>query len=265
VIDDARALAAKLERHRRELLRGRFHHDAGDSPISRVEDVVEALLEERAGLFGTALDKCHAARVQVPRHEAAQQFRDMRRDLRRLQHHTVARRNRTHERGEQQLDRVVPRSNDQDDAERLAEDAGAGGLLLKRGSNLLRAHPSGQLLFREQRLALHDGDVGDARFERRLAQIGLERSQEIFCVVVHHAHDLIELALAPQGRAGLTGIERGAQALHERRNRGDVGRRVGCRLDLRGHFDLLGWTDQSAESLPALGTASHRRPRRHKH
>ena len=43
LVDDARALAAELERDRRQVLGGGFHDDAPDGAVARVEDVIESL------------------------------------------------------------------------------------------------------------------------------------------------------------------------------------------------------------------------------
>ena len=60
--DDRRALAAELERDRREVLGGGRHHDAADGAVAGVEDVVEPLLEQRGGLVDARRSRPATAR-----------------------------------------------------------------------------------------------------------------------------------------------------------------------------------------------------------
>ena len=71
-VDDGRALAAELERHRREVLRGGGHHHPTDGAVAGVEDVVPALVEQRGGLGHAAFDHGDRVGVEVARHEAGQ-------------------------------------------------------------------------------------------------------------------------------------------------------------------------------------------------
>ena len=69
-VDDRRALAAELERDRREVLGRGGHHDAADRAVAGVEDVVPALVEQRGGLGHAALDDRDRVGVEVLRARA---------------------------------------------------------------------------------------------------------------------------------------------------------------------------------------------------
>ncbi len=56
LVDDARALAAELERDRRQVLGGGLHDDAADRAVARVEDVVEPLGQQRGRLWHAPFD-----------------------------------------------------------------------------------------------------------------------------------------------------------------------------------------------------------------
>ena len=65
LVDDARALAAELERDGRQVLGGGFHDDAADRAVAGVEDVIEPLGQE-LGRFGDApLDHLDAFAVDI--------------------------------------------------------------------------------------------------------------------------------------------------------------------------------------------------------
>jgi hypothetical protein len=67
--DDRRALATELERDRREVFRGRPHDDAADLAVAGVEDVVEALLQQRRGLVDRPGDHRDVSRSKYMRDE----------------------------------------------------------------------------------------------------------------------------------------------------------------------------------------------------
>ena len=87
--------------------------------VAGVEDVVEALFEQRGGLVDRTGHDGDGALVEVARDQVGERGGDGGRDLRRLEHRRVAGGERGHQGSEEQLHRVVPRGDDADGAERL--------------------------------------------------------------------------------------------------------------------------------------------------
>lgn len=65
-VDERRGFPAQFERDRGEVFGGGPHHDAADGAVAGVEDVVEALCQQRGGLLDGALDDRDGVGVQVP-------------------------------------------------------------------------------------------------------------------------------------------------------------------------------------------------------
>ena len=125
---------------------------------------------------------------------------------------------------ERALDRVVPRADDQPDAERLGDRRAAPGLPHQRRAHATRRRPARDVLRRVRRLALDERQLGDPGLLQRLVQVLGERGGERGLLLDHHPGDPVELAPAPFDRARAPGREGRAQ-------RGDaVGERVGGAL-----------------------------------
>ena len=215
LVDDHRALAAELERHRREVLGRSRHHDSTDRSVAGVEDVVPPLLEQRSGLARSALDHRHALGVEVLRQEPGQNRGRAGGDLRRLDCRGVAGGERSDERCEHELDRVVPRPDDQDRAERVPMDPGLGRLLLERRGDPLRAHPLVEVRQRVVDLRAHERDVGDEPFHGRLAEVAAQGVEQVGLALGEHALERMELCLAPLSRPGAAGVVGGAESLDD--------------------------------------------------
>ena len=116
-MDDGRALAAELEDDRRQLLcRGR-RHDLGDGRAAGEEDVIPLQLQKRGGHRRCALDHGKRIAVQILRDESRDHFGCGRRDFRGFDHSGVSSGYRRDQRGQRQHHRIVPRADDQADAE----------------------------------------------------------------------------------------------------------------------------------------------------
>ena len=74
------------------------HHDAADGAVARVEDVVEALREQRGRLVDRTVTTATAALVEIPGNEVGERGGRRRRDLGRLEDRGVARRERRDQR-----------------------------------------------------------------------------------------------------------------------------------------------------------------------
>ena len=108
--DDRRALAAEFECHGCQVLGRRPHDDVGDRSAAGVQDVVEPFGEQRGGLFDTALDDLHDPLIEVARYQLGDHRRGRRSRLRRLEDRRVAGGEGADERGQRQVQRIVPRA-----------------------------------------------------------------------------------------------------------------------------------------------------------
>ena len=212
-VDDRRALAAELEGDRREVPGRGGHDDPADGPVARVEDVVPVLLEQGRGLGHAALDDRDGLRVEVARDEPGQRVRRRLGHLGRLDHRGVAGGERTDERREDELDRVVPRPDDQDDAERVAPDRRPPGQLLDRDVDLLGPEPPVEVAEREVDLGPDERDLGDEALDRGLAEVAAQRVDELGLALGQQPPERPELGPAPLDGPGAAGVEGRAEPL----------------------------------------------------
>ena len=110
VVDEHRALAAELEDDRREVTSGGLVDDAADVGGARVEDVVEALLEQIGRDGDVALDDGDGLGVDIAGDQLGERLAGLAGDLGRLGDDGIAGGDGGGHRQEQQLDRVVPRA-----------------------------------------------------------------------------------------------------------------------------------------------------------
>ncbi len=192
---------------------GGRHHDAAHRAVAGVEDVVEALREQRGGLGDRPLHDGDRVRVQVLR----QQPRDGRggrgRHLARLEHDRVAPGQRADDRGQQQLRRVVPGCDDQDDAERVLHGVRRRAAQRGRYGGGLGPQPVGEVLQRVVDLADREVDLGAVRLLAALAEVGVERGGELVTALREQRPQSPELIRAPVEALGPPGTEGGAEAV----------------------------------------------------
>ena len=253
LVDDDRRLAAELQRDRRQVLGRGLGDDPPDRAVAGVEDVVPALLEQRGGLGDAALDHDDRLRVDVPREQPGQRGGGLRRHLGGLADHGVARRERRHQRGEQQVDRVVPRRDDQHHAQRGVLDRGAVGAQQEGDRGLGRGQPLLQVLLGVLDLAPGAAQVGQPRLVARLAQVDRQGVEELVLALPDHPAQPGELLAAPLLGAGPAGGEGGAQSLGQPLDPGGVVswvRRCGDpRLAHRVTPDLLADVDSDSDTV----------------
>ncbi len=211
LVDQARALAAQLERDRREVLGCRGHHHLGHALVTGVEDVVEALLEQLGGLGDAALDHRERVLVEVARQDRRDRRGGVRGDLGGLHHRAVARGDGADQRRGDHRQRVVPRRDDQHHALGLGPDVAAPGLRHDRRAHPLRPHPGGQVLARVLHLGLDEIDLGHAGLEPALAEVEPQRLGEVGLVFAQHAVEFGQLGEPPLDGQGLAGVERLSQ------------------------------------------------------
>ena len=119
---DHRVLAAELEAHRGERLRRLRHHLLAGRDRAGEHHVVDLVDERRAGVAAAGGDREHRLGQAAVGEHLRHQQRGERRDLRRLEHHRVAGRERRDAVAERVRQRVVPGADHADDAERLVAD-----------------------------------------------------------------------------------------------------------------------------------------------
>jgi hypothetical protein len=121
----------------------------------------------------------HFASVELLRDHLGQQRGEPRHQLARLDHDAVARRKGCHCRRQGQLQRIIPRRDDADHAERLRDQAVFGGRKLQRGGDALRRHPSLQMFGGVLDLTQHQHGLGDRGLDRAaMAEIRRDRLLE---------------------------------------------------------------------------------------
>ncbi len=186
-------LPPELERHRGEVFRGRPHHDSADLAVAGVEDVVEALLEQRRGLLDRSGHDRNRVGVEVHRHQLLDQSRDRRGDLGWLEHCGVAGGEGRNQWREQQLDRVVPRGDDADRAERLGAELCGAGLERQRHLDLPRLRPGVEVLERVVDLVDRERDLRRVRLDAGFAHVGDQRVDQTVLLLDEERPEAAEL------------------------------------------------------------------------
>ena len=107
--------------------------------------MVERQTGERRADIGAAEDGRDLFGGKQAAEELGEELRGARRELGGFQHHPVAGRERGDQRHDRQLERVIPRADDADDADRLMENAGAGGHEFEAHRDALGRRPTRQM------------------------------------------------------------------------------------------------------------------------
>jgi hypothetical protein len=220
--DDGRRLAAELQRHRRQVGRGRAHHLVADRGGAGEQQVVERQRGERLRHRRVAGDHLHLVVAEVLRGLFGEQRREARRVLAHLDHHAVAGGQRIHQRAHREIERVVPRHHDADHAARLRQQRGARGQEQPVGQRAPRLHPAAAVA---QRVA-HRGQAGEdfqqvGLFRRAPAEVGIDGHGEGLALLAQHRLERAQAtrAHAPVGQrftrlgtaqVGKGGVEVGA-------------------------------------------------------
>jgi hypothetical protein len=211
--DERRALAAELQRHRRQVRRRRRHHALADFGRAGEQQVVEGQLREGGAERGIALHDLHLVGVEDRGEHAREQRAHGRRVFGRLDHHAVAGGERARQRHDGQLEGIVPGRDDADHAERRVAHFAARRPEGQVDRAPLRPHPLAQALAREVDLVERHQHVGAERLQRCApAEIGRAGLHELVAVRAHRTFELLERgdALAVTGDVRQV---RGAQAL----------------------------------------------------
>lgn len=238
-----RVASTKLERDRCQCLSRLFRDDRSDHGVTRVEDLVPLLIQQRGGLILASVSDSEAGRVKFL-DELLQHHRGCRADLAGFQHGGAASSDGTDDRADAELDGEVPAADDEDGAERLLADNGAHELIRQwhvRGGLVLR--PLLEVLGDEDDVVLAPLDLRNLGLVDRLADIDLQCFDDVGGEVHEPPVELAQLLDTPCDGARLL---RGVGEAHAGGDRGEgldggVLERVqfnGC-LSLRRHGDGL--------------------------
>ena len=109
----ARRPPPQLQGHRRQVPRGGGHHLAAHHPSTGIKHHVKPLLQQ--GFCHPLIPRhtCHHLRRKHLGNQAAQNLGTPRRKLGRFHHRPASRRQCPHQRGQNELDRIVPRTQNQ--------------------------------------------------------------------------------------------------------------------------------------------------------
>ena len=171
---DTRAFPAQFERDGRQMPGCTGHDLTAEGSASGIENMVEALCQQ---LLHHLRCVGHQRRLLLRKTLAddLRQHRRRRRSARRrFQYHTVPRSQRSDERQQRQLQRIIPRRNDEHHTQRLIADAAPRRPCKKRGRDTPEPHPAFQVVQREADFTQHDADFGHITLDGRLTQIGTQ-------------------------------------------------------------------------------------------
>src|SRR5205807_277499 len=127
----------------------------------------------------------------------------------RLEQHAIARRQRSHDRQQRELHRVIPRTDDADYTAWLAQDAAPPRAEIKRRSNATRTHPPPEIAPRVADAGQYREQLGEPRFLRRAdAEVGSDRRDELDLMRIDQRGEPIEPVGARGVRRIALGIER---------------------------------------------------------
>ncbi len=249
--DDRRRLAAEFERHRRQIARRVGHHRPAGSARTREDQVIERQRGKRRAPTAAVVEKGELVLGKVFWREFDQQFRQPARVLRHLHHRPIACGEDADERSEAQIQRIIPRNDHADYAERLRDQPIAGA-----GKNhavypaTARTHPALEALGRVVNAVEHREDFGERRLEFAATAV----------VAVDRGHDRRPVLLDQPGEPLEVGDPLGVGRLRRLQIGGALGVETGLELGgdgdgLRPETQARSWTLPScwAKPSPKLG------------
>ena len=222
---DHRVLAAELERDRGQRLGGARHDLLAGRGGAGEHHHVDGVDQRGAGVAVAGRDLEDALGQAALAHALGHQQRGQRRDLRRLEHDRVAGGHRRDAVAEGVGQRVVPRPDHADDADRpVAHGELAAGDEQVGRADLLVGEVLRRVLGPEAEGVGGVGDLGQLRVLPRLAGLGDDRLDDPVGVVGHPLLGAAEDPPAALEAERLPGRLRGARTRDQRR---DLGRRRG--------------------------------------
>ena len=192
-VDQGRRFATELERHRRQVLRRGLGDQPADVGRAGEKQMVKGQGDKGPTHFGIAADHLHFVWREIFADHPRHQRRGCRRQLRRLDHHPVARGQRGQRRIHRQVVRVVPGRDDADHAERLAQELVAGRQKMQRCWHAARLHPAAQMTQGMAHTRLDGKDIGQQAFlARALAEILRNRLHQFIGIALRHRQQALQ-------------------------------------------------------------------------
>lgn len=160
-------------------MRSRTRHDlTAESPSARVENMVEPLRQQLLHDLRCMRNQSDLFFGKTLADDLRQHGRRGRSARRRFQHHAIPRSQRSDERQQRQLQRIIPRRDDEYHTQRLAAYPTPCRPCEERRRDVARAHPALQVAQREADFTCDDADFGHVTLDGRLAQIGAQRTAQ---------------------------------------------------------------------------------------
>ena len=205
--DNGRALAAQLQRYRRQVFGGGAHHMAANIGRAGKQQMVERQLREGRSDIGFTVDDRHLVLAEILGEHGLHQLAGGRGELAHLDHRAVTGSQRRQQRTNRQVHRVIPRRDDADHTKRLVHHPRLRRPLRRTDGTTLRFHPLAQLAA----VVLHALEAGDdfhdlGFIERAIAEILVHRLADLVNMLEQHlldARDLVEALLG--GGIGVAG------------------------------------------------------------
>ena len=179
ILDDTGALAPQLEGYRGRAFGRGLHDEPSDPRRAGIEDIVKPFLQQAPGHLRPSLDAGNVGGIKRIGDKPRQDVRGVQRDLGGFEDGGVSRRDCPHQRGQEELDRVIPRRDDKGRAVRLGIDE-ALRVFMDRGV----LHPPGPGPFSEaphdeRDIGEYDAELGGVGLHRRLPEIGVKGLQNL--------------------------------------------------------------------------------------
>ncbi|MNM85171.1 hypothetical protein D3C81_972800 [compost metagenome] len=222
LVQDRRRLAAQFQRDRRQVPGRRLCDQAANRSRAREHEMIERQFDESPGNIGITGDDRHLLLGEGSRDALLQQRRERRRQLGRLDHHAIARRDGADGRPHRELIRIVPRGYHADHAQRLAQDAAVAGPVMQGGGRAPRLHPRPQVAHGVPGGGRHHHQVGQPCLVRRaVAEIARDRLDQRGPVALGHVEQAAQAVGTHRLRrhhvADIRLLLRGQDARHVRR------------------------------------------------
>lgn len=200
-------LASKLECNGGKLLGRSSHDDLADGSTTGEEDVIELVLKQQRGLVYSTVDDSVGTLIQVRGQQPCQQHRRIRRHLRGLQHHRVSGSDRADRRGQQQVQWIVPSTDNQDEPQRVLSDMNVIKLVDDAGLDRAVRCPLVQVLNRIDTFLFEHTGLANHKLLRMLIQILVNGLPNGGIVLGQQVVESSKLLLAVFERLCDTGIE----------------------------------------------------------
>ena len=196
VIHNARGLAAKLQRHRGQVLGCRLHHHFAHRRGAGEEDHIELLRQQGLILCPSPFHHGNVFRVVQVADQLMQQGRGGRRIGRGLQHGTVASRNGRKQGINAEQEGIIPGGHNEGQPIGIPINAALGGEMHQGCRHTLGTLPLGQMLPHGLQLLLHQEDFRFVGFEGTLVQVGIQGMEDVLLVEIHPLLQHVQLPQA---------------------------------------------------------------------